>query len=265
MPVSGNDKRIDPYISLTLEGQAAKIVKRTPADKDGGADPVWDYDITMEVVDQYLLDVEVFHQSAKGDDVLLGFCQISLLSVFRGGESSFWTALKQKKANGGFKEVGNINLRLAFHAPPALAYPLNRPEVDSFDDTVRKMPEPKKKPDDEDEDGVKKLKDPISTDPADHVKTKEQEEEEKEEEEVEDSMKLVLAAEIKEVVSEFTEAEITAAFKFIDLDHNSYVGAGEIRHILVCMGEMITDEEIDMMISMVSYYYLKKKKKKIIF
>lgn len=41
------------------------------------------------------------------------------------------------------------------------------------------------------------------------------------------------------------------AFKFIDLDHNDFVGAGEIRHILVCMGEMITDEEIDMMISMV--------------
>lgn len=42
-----------------------------------------------------------------------------------------------------------------------------------------------------------------------------------------------------------------SAFKFIDLDHNDFVGAGEIRHILVCMGEMITDEEIDMMISMV--------------
>ena len=63
-----------------------------------------------------------------------------------------------------------------------------------------------------------------------------------------------------------------AAFKFIDLggsschahwimycvmhycclsDHNNFVGAAEIRHILVCMGEMITDEEIDMMISMV--------------
>jgi Ca2+-binding EF-hand superfamily protein len=34
-------------------------------------------------------------------------------------------------------------------------------------------------------------------------------------------------------------------------DHNNFVGAAEIRHILVCMGEMITDEEIDMMISMV--------------
>ena len=29
------------------------------------------------------------------------------------------------------------------------------------------------------------------------------------------------------------------------------MGAGEIRHILVCMGELITDEEVDMMITMV--------------
>jgi Ca2+-binding EF-hand superfamily protein len=34
--------------------------------------------------------------------------------------------------------------------------------------------------------------------------------------------------------AEFSEAEIIAAFKFIDLDHNNYVGAKEIRHILVC-------------------------------
>merc|ERR1711998_539758 len=53
------------------------------------------------------------------------------------------------------------------------------------------------------------------------------------------------------VKQEFQDHEILAAFKFIDLDHNNFIGAKEIRHILVCMGEMITDEEIDCMISMV--------------
>jgi Ca2+-binding EF-hand superfamily protein len=52
-------------------------------------------------------------------------------------------------------------------------------------------------------------------------------------------------------LAEFTEEEIINAFKFIDLDKNNFIGAGEIRHILVCMGELITDDEIDMMISMV--------------
>jgi Ca2+-binding EF-hand superfamily protein len=55
----------------------------------------------------------------------------------------------------------------------------------------------------------------------------------------------------EDYVPEFTEEEIVAAFKFIDLDHNNFVGAKEIRHVLVCMGEMITDEEIDAMISLV--------------
>ena len=59
------------------------------------------------------------------------------------------------------------------------------------------------------------------------------------------------STEVDDAPAEFSEAEIIAAFKFIDLDHNNYVGAKEIRHILVCMGELITDEEVDMMISMV--------------
>ena len=50
---------------------------------------------------------------------------------------------------------------------------------------------------------------------------------------------------------EFTEKEVQDAFAFIDLNHNSFISAGEIRHILICMGELITDEEIDEMIRMV--------------
>ena len=30
-----------------------------------------------------------------------------------------------------------------------------------------------------------------------------------------------------------------------------HIGAAEIRHVLICMGELITDEEVDEMISMV--------------
>ncbi|GMH58246.1 hypothetical protein TL16_g02566, partial [Triparma laevis f. inornata] len=49
----------------------------------------------------------------------------------------------------------------------------------------------------------------------------------------------------------FNDEEIRAAFEFIDLDNNDYVGAAEIRHVLICMGELVTDEEVDMMITMV--------------
>ena len=39
-------------------------------------------------------------------------------------------------------------------------------------------------------------------------------------------------------------------FNFLDLDKNGFIGAAEIKHILICMGELITDDEVDMMIAM---------------
>ena len=49
---------------------------------------------------------------------------------------------------------------------------------------------------------------------------------------------------------EFIEEDIKNSFDFLDLDKNGYLGAAELKHVLICMGELITDEEIDMMISM---------------
>ena len=256
-PPPGSEKRIDPYVSLTLEGQAVKMVKKTPVDKDGGADPSWDYEIDADIVDQYMVDVEVFHQSVNGSDVSLGFAQMSLLPVFRAGKHSSWCILKQKKLNGGIKEVGTVNIASTFYAGPQLAYPLYRPNVDSFDDSVRKLPDAKKAVDVDEE---KDLPTEIITDPShykkdqygraieDEAAIKQREHEEKK---ADDQRSGAFLEDDGEEKAEFSHEEIVAAFKFIDLDHNNYVGASEIRHILVCMGEMITDEEIDTMISMV--------------
>merc|ERR1719487_1842654 len=49
----------------------------------------------------------------------------------------------------------------------------------------------------------------------------------------------------------FTDQEIKEAFEAFDLDHNNFVGAAEIRHVLVNIGEQPTDEEVDEMIRMV--------------
>lgn len=68
---------------------------------------MWQEQVSFEVVDQYLLDIEVsafpcpappccscllnlvhtqvFNQSVTGKDVLLGFSQLSLLSIYRTG------------------------------------------------------------------------------------------------------------------------------------------------------------------------------------
>jgi len=240
-PLPGEVVRMDPYASLTIEGKAVKMIKRTPADKDGGADPVWQSEIKFDIVDQYLIDLEIFNQSSVGKDVPLGAAQVSLLNVFRSGSMENWISLKQKKANGGIKEIGDVFIRLGFSGPVAIAYPQFRPEIDSFDDTLRKMPAAVVTGSDSEHDEEAPTKEAISTIPDDMP--------------VEEAQRLAIAqqerAEQEKLPPEFTDDEITAAFKFIDLDHNNFVGAAEIRHILVCMGEMITDEEIDMMISMV--------------
>lgn len=44
---------------------------------------------------------------------------------------------------------------------------------------------------------------------------------------------------------EFTEKEIIEAFRSFDLDKNNYVGAAEIRHVLLNIGERPTDEEVN--------------------
>jgi Ca2+-binding EF-hand superfamily protein len=54
-----------------------------------------------------------------------------------------------------------------------------------------------------------------------------------------------------EDAGDFTPEEIEEAFDYIDLDRNKMIGFMEIKHLLACMGELVTDEEVDMMIRMV--------------
>jgi serine/threonine-protein phosphatase 2B regulatory subunit len=49
----------------------------------------------------------------------------------------------------------------------------------------------------------------------------------------------------------FTDDEIKEAFIQFDLDKNGFVGAAEIRHILVNIGESVTDDEVDEMVHMI--------------
>ena len=50
--------------------------------------------------------------------------------------------------------------------------------------------------------------------------------------------------------SKFTDKEVRDAFTSFDLDKNEFVGAAELRHVLVNIGENVTDEEVDEMIRM---------------
>ncbi len=220
--------QLDSYMCITIDGQASKMVKRSSVDKDGGPDPIWDSVLNFDIVDQYLMDVEVFDQDITGNDVLLGSAQVSLLPTFKSGMQNFWVTLKIKKEGGGIRESGDVNIILSFKGPPNVAFPQHRPGVDSFDDSLRiggavseaKQIASQQKPSTAVSKGAN-----VDAAPLKHG--------------------------LDDYRPEFTEEEVQSAFRFIDLDKNNFVGAAEIRHILVCMGELITDEEIDMMISMV--------------
>jgi len=48
----------------------------------------------------------------------------------------------------------------------------------------------------------------------------------------------------------FTDEDIKSTFDLCDLDRNGYIGTTELRHVLICMGEIVSEEEIDTMIHM---------------
>lgn len=238
-----NIDHIDPYAQLSLHGKAIEFIKCTPIEKDGGSDPKWNSKLSFEVVDQYMMTLEVFHQSSIGDDLLLGTAEISLLNVYRNGKIDSWVQLKQQHNSGiGSIDNGNVFLRMSFESLPGIPYPQYQDEVVGFDDSNRVIIA---------EESIDVLEDvdiklPINTIPD----VSDKKDEQIASIDITDNIAKKLASKDSKQ-SEFNDKEILAAFKFFDLNHNNFIGASEIRHILVCMGELITDEEIDMMIRMV--------------
>ncbi|CAM9099586.1 unnamed protein product, partial [Discosporangium mesarthrocarpum] len=225
--VSGTG-RLDPYVVFKIDGQAVAISRKTKVDKDGGCDPQWDETLEMDIVDQYLLNVECFNHWLLETDELIGSAQYSLLPIFKRGVMDTWIELHSPTASGPKTLAGEIHCKVTFEGPHGVAYPQHQTGVDCFDNSQ-------------------------------HVNLKgylEEEAAEGKEGEVDEELggEMVTREDVGEPPersTEFTDQEIEMAFKFLDLDHNLHIGAAEIRHILICMGELITDEEVDMMISMV--------------
>jgi uncharacterized membrane protein len=128
---------------------------------------------------------------------------------------------------------------MSFVGPLGVAFPQFRPDVDSFDDRMRKRPD-KIEEVDEDAQDNEGLKQAISTIPGKQSMKQAVQQAPPQAPPPKPPTPAEPGAEHADVVDEpnrppppeFTEAEIKAAFEFIDLDHNSYVGAKEIRHIL---------------------------------
>lgn len=212
----------DPYLKFVIEGACTKTTKRTKTATDGGTDPRWDESLSFEIVDQFNVTIECWDADTIGEDDLIGETTISLLPFYRFGYSADPIPIFYKGKWGGNDQAGELNLEFSFQAMKNIAFPQHQPGMDTYDHRERK---------------TKHQIETMGTEPdaeairqADVVGKK--------------------GEDADGERPEFSEDEIKAAFSFIDLDKNNFIGSSEIRHILICMGELITDEEINEMVHM---------------
>ncbi|GAA0139183.1 calmodulin-related [Lithospermum erythrorhizon] len=57
-----------------------------------------------------------------------------------------------------------------------------------------------------------------------------------------------LALMAKKIKETDVEEELKEAFKVFDKDQNGYISASELRHVMINLGEKLTDEEVEQMI-----------------
>ena len=240
--------RQDPYVIFRMNTPLVKLERRTKTDTDGGTEPVWEEINHMPIAHQYEMIIDVMDEDMIGSDDKIGSAAISLLPVYKNGFADQWIPIGRKDKWGKRISAGEIHVEFDFVGKPGVAYPQRRPEIDSFDDSNRRdrVAEAKKEKE-EAEKAHDEFHAELGSDTrADSTATG------KKPGKAEDA----IPEEAKPTrppgsSMEFTDQEIKDAFNFLDLDKNGFIGAAEIRHILICMGELITDEEVDEMIRMV--------------
>ena len=214
---------------FTANSRAANIKRRSKTDTDGGIAPQWNEIVSVPIVDCYELLIECFDEDMLTSDDLIGAAKVSLLPVFKNGYSDNWITIGAKDKWGSMQAAGELHLVFDFQGPPGLPYPQLVEGVDTFDDSARVDRKRQKELDEEKERQARAEEDLA-----------------RQEEVTEQTQEVGTKA-----GAEFDDDEILDAFKFIDMDNNMFIGAAEIRHILICMGELITDEEVDEMIRMI--------------
>eukprot|EP00945_MAST-04E_sp_MAST-4E-sp1_P005999 g5999.t1 len=238
--------RQDPYTYFRMNTPIHKMERRTKTDTDGGTEPVWEEVHYMPIVHQYELTIDVMDEDLIGSDDVIGKSAISLLPVYKNGFADQWVPLGIKDKWGKRIGAGEIHVEFDFVGVPGVAYPQRRPEIDSFDDSNRRDREAEAKKEKlEADEAHDAFHEELGGDTKPGTAASEQRAAEEAGPEEEKPTRPPGSS------MEFTDQEIKDAFHFLDLDKNGFIGAAEIRHILICMGELITDEEVDEMIRMV--------------
>ena len=185
----------------------------TKPNPGGGKNPIWNEEFTFDISNEKEMEVEVLDKETVGNDKFMGRLKVSIIEWIANGRFEGDLDL-QDKMN---KPVGRITVACRFERPNAA--PGSAAQSNAL---VPVGP------------GHEAPFSPPGSAAAGPV---------------------VLAGGGGEAVRDpggkFSDEEILEAFKAFDLDKNNFVGAAEIRHVLINIGEQVTDEEVDEMIRMV--------------
>jgi Ca2+-binding EF-hand superfamily protein len=214
-------QKLNPYVVIKSEGRSSCPEYRSKTIREGGVTPVWEEDFSFTIVDHSMLSIECYDNDFLTDtNDLIGRGELSLLPAYRTGHSSTWVNLTRPNEAGAILPCGQVNIVLEFEDVGS-----NFPKLHESNTRMKLK--------DSREDQLN-TSTPIN------------------------SSSQPLSQEVIQVIranddtgEEFSDEDIRSTFSFLDLDNNGYVGAAELRHILINMGELITDEEVDTMISMV--------------
>ena len=225
-PPGGN---MDPYVVVRAEGRASSPSASTRIATNGGTGPVFNGELlTLPIVDQHDVVIECYdHDPLRDDHDMIGSCRVSLLQAFKTGRTELWAQLQYRNEFGTTIDSGQLRCVLEFAGPRGVAFPRHRTSMIAFDDSRRFRG------------GAESARVSAGEGPslpgsrsgrANGGEGKGRE---------------LLGQEVIKKFEEdgdcgFTEEEIRSSFAFVDLDKNGYIGASEIKHVLICMGELVT-------------------------
>jgi Ca2+-dependent lipid-binding protein len=105
---------INPYVVFKADSQATISTRQTKVARDANQDPVWSDTLTMDIVDQYSLQVDCFDHDLVAEDALIGSAKVSLLPVFKKGRFDGWVEISAMMSYGAPRPAGELHLVLEF-------------------------------------------------------------------------------------------------------------------------------------------------------
>lgn len=182
----------------------------------GGKDPLWNAEHVFEISTEKEMLVEIYDKESVGNDKFMGHSRVSIVDWIASGSFSGDVEVTDKSD----RPVGKVNLSAAFSRPGAATTDGGRQATNAA--------APTSDPSESTKEGQKKTTESSPQASAPQQPT-------------------------RDPNGKFSDQEIWEAFTAFDLDKNNFVGAAEIRHVLINIGEQVTDDEVDEMIRMIDH------------